>query len=764
MLRSKGWINTAIVLIISALLLGACSKDPQKAKAKYLAAAQKYMKQKHYGDAAVEFRNAIRLDPRSADTYYQLAQAEIAQQNWAGAYGDLQKAIELDPAQLDARLTRGRLFLAARQFDKAEEDANAVVRQDPRSAAAYELLGYTLGSQQKLKPALEAFSKVAELQPNDAHSYLNIGLVEISLRRFNDAEEHLKKAVQMDPKLLKATTDLANLYHLQGKLPEARETLQAGVQNNPDAPQLYVFWANLLSDVGKSTDAEGVLDKLRNQMPKSSDAAIAIGDYYLRKNDVDKALAEYRRGLSESVGNLEIEKRMQDLYLTSNQTEQAAKLDSQLMSQAPKDILVTVLHGRLLLAQGKKQDAIIALQDAVKNAPNSAMAHYYLGLTHWQNENLGQANSELKEALKASPASPGLPLVLRSLVQLNLAQNNTSEAQVYAQELVQKNPADVNARLQLGSIYLSEGQLRQAEEQFVAARQLSPNQAGVHSGLGQLNAREKKWTEAEKEFETAIRLDPSNPTMLSAYADFLVARQQTQKALARVQQFVDANPNNAQGRLILGAVRNDSKNTSAAQAEFERAIQIDPKNIQGYLRLGGLYQQENQTEAAIGQYQKALDLQPKSATLITMVGNLYLDKNDVETARKYYARALEIDPDAVMANANMAWVKAQEGKDLDVALGMAQKAKSQMPEVPSISDTLAWVMYKKGNYSGAIPLLQDCVKKSPDSAVYRYHLGLALVAAGEKESGKTQLQAALRMNKLGAADKEQAQQALGQPD
>src|SRR5215469_12468565 len=101
MLSSKAWINTAIVLSISALLLGACSKDPQKAKAKYLAAAQKYMQQKQYGDATVEFRNAIRLDPVSADTYYQLAQAELALQDWSGAYGDLQKAIELDPARLD---------------------------------------------------------------------------------------------------------------------------------------------------------------------------------------------------------------------------------------------------------------------------------------------------------------------------------------------------------------------------------------------------------------------------------------------------------------------------------------------------------------------------------------------------------------------------------------------------------------------------------------------------------------------------------------
>jgi tetratricopeptide (TPR) repeat protein len=759
MLGSSRQIKTVILLIAASLLLDACTRDPQKAKAKYLASGQKYMKQKQYGDAAVEFRNAIRLDPRSADAYYQLAQAELAQQHWDGAYGDLEKTIELDPSRLDARLARGRLYLAARQYDRAEEDANAVLQQDPKSAGANEVLAAAFLGQQKPNQALEAFSKVMELRPNDVNSYLDVALVEISLRRFKDAEEHLKKAVAMDPKLLKANIDLPNLYRLEGKLPEAQDVLQAGIRNNPDAPQLYVDLASMLADAGKSAEAEGVLDKLWNRMPKSSDAATAIGDYYLRKNATDKALAEYRRGLSESAGNLEIEKRMQDLYLTSNQTEQAAKLDSQLMSQAPKDTLVGVFHGRLLLAQGKKQDAIIALQNTVKNAPDSAMAHYYLGLAYWQNENLGQANSELKEALNASP---GLSLVLRSLVQLNLAQNNVSEARVYAQELVQRNPADVNARLLLGSIYLREGQLNPAEEQFLAANQLAPGQGSVHLNLGLLDVKGNRWTQAEKEFETAIRLDPTDPVVLSAYSDFLVARKQTQRALARVQQFVDANPNNAQGHLILGVLQYNSKNASAAQAEFERAIQIDPRDIRGYLQLSGVYQQENQTDAALSQYQKALDLQPKSATLITMVGNLYLEKNDLVTAGKYYARALEADPNFAVANANMAWVDAQEGKDLDVALSMAQKAKSIMPEVPSISDTLAWVMYKKGNHSGAIPLLQDCVKKSPDSALYRYHLGLALMAAGQKEPGKAQLQAALQMNKLGAADEEQAKETLRQ--
>jgi tetratricopeptide (TPR) repeat protein len=250
--------------------------------------------------------------------------------------------------------------------------------------------------------------------------------------------------------------------------------------------------------------------------------------------------------------------------------------------------------------------------------------------------------------------------------------------------------------------------------------------------------------------------------MMAAYTAFLVSRQQTPKARAIAQQFVDANPNNAPAHVILGALKYDAKNPSAAQAEFERAIQIDPRNILGYLQLGGLYRQESQTAAALGEYQKALELQPKSAPLITLVGNVYLEKDDLETARKYFTRALEADPNFPAANANLAWVDAQEGKDLDVALGLAQKAKSLNPDDSAISDVLGWVMYKKGNYTGAIPLHRDCVRKRPDSAQYRYHLGLDLIAAGQREPGSEQLQAALQMNNLRAADRELAKQALRQ--
>ena len=70
------------------------------------------MKKGQYRDAAIEFRNALRLDPRFVDAYYQLSQANLAMHDWNSAYASLAKAIELDPARLDARLDRGRLDLA----------------------------------------------------------------------------------------------------------------------------------------------------------------------------------------------------------------------------------------------------------------------------------------------------------------------------------------------------------------------------------------------------------------------------------------------------------------------------------------------------------------------------------------------------------------------------------------------------------------------------------------------------------------------------
>ena len=117
-MKAKNRFTTlAIILISATLLLNSCARDPEKAKAKYFDLGQGYMKKGQFAAAAIEFRNALRLDPRFVDAYYQLAQADLAQREWGAAYASLEKAVDLDASRLDARLDRGRLYLATREFD-----------------------------------------------------------------------------------------------------------------------------------------------------------------------------------------------------------------------------------------------------------------------------------------------------------------------------------------------------------------------------------------------------------------------------------------------------------------------------------------------------------------------------------------------------------------------------------------------------------------------------------------------------------------------
>jgi tetratricopeptide (TPR) repeat protein len=753
--HTKAQLATALISVV--LVLSSCARDAQKAKAKYVDFGKQYMKQGQYGDAAIEFRNALRLDPRFVDAYYQLAQAYIAQQEWGAAFDSLEKAIQVDPSRLDARLDRGRLYLAARQFDNAQEEGDFVLKRNSREVGAYQLIGAALIGEQKPDQALTAFSKVTELLPNDVSAYLNMALAEISLRRFTDAERDFKKAIEVDPKAVQAYTDLANFYRLQNRIGDAEQILQAGVAKNPGGIPLYIDWASMMASQGNGDGADSILDKLRKQVPTSSEAAVSIGDFFFQRQQTDRALAEYRRGLSSAPKNLAIKKRIQDVYLSTSQTALAAGLDAELRKDAPKDIIVRVDQGRLLMAQGKVQDAIRDLQQVVADAADSAPAHYFLAMAYWQNGNTGQAHRELVECLRISPALPGASL---GLVRLSLAQGDAAEAQIYAEELTQRFPANKSNHLLLAEALAQKRELQAAEKQVLIAKQLDPKDPTVHLDLARIYSEQKKMPEAQNEFEAALRLDQDDTKALAQFADFLNTRSQSARALGLVQQYVSSNPNNANGHVILGTLDFERKSYSSAQAEFDRAIQIDPKDAQAYVRLGKLYEAEGRTDLAIAPYRKALDLQP-NAPLATLVGNLYLDEGDLKTARKYYVAALDADPNYAIATANVAWVDTQENRDLNVALSMAQKARSMEPGLPSITDTLAWVMYKQGNYAGALPLLQQCVQTSPDSAEFRFHLGMTLMATGKKVEGKEQLEAALRM-KLADAETQQAHQMLAQ--
>jgi tetratricopeptide (TPR) repeat protein len=223
------------------------------------------------------------------------------------------------------------------------------------------------------------------------------------------------------------------------------------------------------------------------------------------------------------------------------------------------------------------------------------------------------------------------------------------------------------------------------------------------------------------------------------------------------RQFAGLHPKSAEAQHLLATILSKREMYAEAAEADARAVALDPSLTSAYLTLGSTQQKLGRTVDALDTYNRALVLQPNFPPLLTLIGNLYMDNNDLDSARKSFQRALMADPNFAVAESNLAWVCAQQNLDLDHALNLAQKAREQMPALVSMTDTLGWVNYKKGNYLAARSLFQECVRSTPKQASYHYHLGLALLASGDRSHAKAELQNALRLKLSGDPAKDARQ-------
>src|SRR5262249_3548450 len=151
---------------------------------------------------------------------------------------------------------------------------------------------------------------------------------------------------------------------------------------------------------------------------------------------------------------------------------------------------------------------------------------------------------------------------------------------------------------------------------------------------------------------------------------------------------------------------------------------------------------------AIQQYESLIKADPKLLSSYVLLGTVYDHQGQHRQANEQYKKALTINPNSALAANNLAWNYVEDGWNLDVALALAQTAKAQLPDTPSISDTLGWIYYKKNSYSKAISLLKDSVEKQPDDPVHHYHLGMAYAKNGDTALAKQALTKALQLSQV----------------
>ena len=140
------------------------------------------------------------------------------------------------------------------------------------------------------------------------------------------------------------------------------------------------------------------------------------------------------------------------------------------------------------------------------------------------------------------------------------------------------------------------------------------------------------------------------------------------------------------------------------QARHGIATGTVPKEVEGHFRKA-IAAQPDLVEARV-EYAHWLDIMERNADAVPML-----------------MEGLKQPPYHPDLAAHLAWALADSGIDLGQASHWFQIARQHYPQDPYLSDTQAWIEYRKGNYPGALEALQPSLPHAEQVPEIAYHAG-----------------------------------------
>jgi tetratricopeptide (TPR) repeat protein len=273
-----------------------------------------------------------------------------------------------------------------------------------------------------------------------------------------------------------------------------------------------------------------------------------------------------------------------------------------------------------------------------------------------------------------------------------------------------------------------------------------PNLSGAHALEGMRLLVKRNTPGARAAYERALKLDPRSYAAFAGLTAVDLLEKKNDAARARVDARLAESPQDVRLLLLASRVYLSTNDAAAAERTLRRAVELAPADTQAYALLGSLYLTQQRLPEARAEYDRLAAKDPKSVPVRTVAAMLSHSTNEIEDAKRRYREILELDGSAAVAANNLAWILSEEGKDLDEALRLAERAAASAPNRPEIHDTVGWIYYRKELPLLAVPSFEKSVSQAPESALYRYHLALALAKAGNVAQAKEAVAVALKLD------------------
>jgi len=315
------------------------------------------------------------------------------------------------------------LLLAAGKIPEARNHAEIVLQSEPQNAQAQTIISRADATQGDLAKAVTEAQAAVQMDPKRAETFLNLAVIQEKSKDLNGAEQSYLKAVSLNPQSLPALLSLGTFYQRQKRWPDAEKQFQAAIAVDPKSASPRASLAGLYLNEGKPDAAEKTLQDAKSALSENPAGYRMLAELYLGQKQWDKALAELGSLYSEHPKDSIVGKMYAEVLLQQNRLDDASKVTDTLLKNTPSDPGALTLQGEILIRQGKATDAVHVLEQVVKNSPDNAAAHFHLGMAYAATQNMGQAESEWRQASKLQP---GMVEPLRTLAALAMRRGDES--------------------------------------------------------------------------------------------------------------------------------------------------------------------------------------------------------------------------------------------------------------------------------------------------------------------------------------------------
>jgi len=611
-------------------------------------------------------------DSARADAYYNFTMGHIYEQQYEAtssadyatkAIEAYKKAYALDPKSQVIGERLAEMYWKAQRIHDAVAEAQEILKRDPDNVQSRRLLGRIYlrslgdvsssnGQPETVNRAIEQYREIHRLDPSDAESALWLARLYRLKNEHDKAEQVLRSILKTDPENEPAVEQLTQLLMDEGKSAEAVTLLEGITAHSPSAVLL-----DLLGDAYTQTHdlakAEAAYRKAMVLDPSEPSHQRGLGQTLLAEEKYAEALKVYQKLSDVMPDDSDVYLRIAQIYRELHQLDKAEENLVKARQYAPGSLEVMYNEAMLYQAQGRYEDAIRVLSDAVTGIKGQspavpsrrrslAILYQQLGQLYRDTQNYQAAIYTFEELGHLGEEEDRRARTM--IMDTYRAAKDLPKALQTGKEALAKYPADPSIRTSHALLLGENGQTDDAVKILRAQLHGDTNDRETYLNIAQVYERGRRYKEAEEAARAAEVLpgQPRENEMVWFLLGAIYERQKFfDKAEEQFKKVLAVNPKNAPVLNYYGYMLGDlGIRLDEAEALVQKALKEDPFNGAYLDSLGWIYFKENKLGASESTLRKAVERERHDATIHSHLGDLYAKLGRGDLAAAEWERSL----------------------------------------------------------------------------------------------------------------------------